>query len=242
MGQSSICESRSMIPLFLLLVVGAYLIGSVPTAYLVTKWRKGIDIRRFGSGNVGLSNAVATGSRWSSAVVVIFDLFKGMTLVFVARALDLEIYQQVSVGLAAISGHNWTIFLGFSGVRGALTTLGVVFALAPWLAVITIAFALVWVPFKQFALGVLIAGTLIPILSWFLNGPLQIDQSLSLTLGLAAITLLGITRRLTATRTEFWETVPVREILINRLLYDRDTSGREEWLNRTPPEMSSSKG
>lgn len=220
--------------LFPLLVVGAYLVGSVPTAYLVTKWQKGADIRRFGSGNVGVTNAIATGFHWSLVIVVIFDLFKGMAPVYIACVLDLEIYQQITVGLAAISGHNWTIFLDFNGGRGVLTTFAVVFALTPWLAVMAVFSALIWVPLKQFALGVLIGGILITTLSWFLSDPLQINQSMSLTIGLAAITLVGIVRRLTVPRTGFWETTPIKEIMINRFLYDRDTSDREAWLNRTP--------
>jgi glycerol-3-phosphate acyltransferase PlsY len=219
---------------FVLLIVGAYLLGSVPTAYLVAKWRRGIDIRRFGSGNVGASNVLAAGSRWSSLIVIAFDLFKGMAPVYVARAVDLQVYQQVVVGLAAIGGHNWTVFLRFSGGRGVLTTLGVLFALAPWLALALLAVAFAWLPFGQFALGTLIALVLLPVLSWFLSGVFNIEKSLSLSVGFAAILMLVVVRRLTAPRTEFWATVPRGEILVNRLLYDRDIRDRKAWLGRAP--------
>ncbi|OGO36725.1 MAG: hypothetical protein A2147_01150 [Chloroflexi bacterium RBG_16_57_8] len=229
-----------MIPQFLLLVFGAYLLGSVPTAYLVARWRRGIDIRRFGSGNVGLSNVVASGSRWSSVIVVVFDLLKGMSPVYVALAIHLQLYQQVVVGLAAISGHNWTVFLRFNGGRGILTTLGVLIALAPWLALFGAILSFAWLPFRQFALGNLIALVLLPLLSWFVSGLFRIEQTLVLTLGLVAILLLVVARRLTAPRTEFWATMPVGEILLCRLLFDRDIRDRKVWLARMPSRTSSS--
>jgi glycerol-3-phosphate acyltransferase PlsY len=221
-----------VIPQFLLLIVGAYLIGSIPTAYLVAKWTKGIDIRRFGSGNVGLSNVVASGSRWSSVIVVAIDFLKGMAPVLVARGVDLHLYQQIVIGLAAICGHNWTVFLHFSGGRGILTTLGVIFALAPWLAMAMLAVALAFLPFKQFAVGTLIALLLLPICSWFLSGVLGIDRSLTLTLGFVGIMVLAIVRRLTAPRTEFWGAFSLSEILVWRLLFDRDIKDRARWLSR----------
>ena len=194
--------------LFLAIMAGAYLLGSVPTAYLVARWRRGIDLRRFGSGNVGLSNVVASGSRWSSLIVMVFDLVKGLAPVYVARAAHLELYQQAIVGLAAICGHNWTVFLRFSGGRGILTALGVIFALAPWLALAMLAVALVGLPLRHFALSTLISVVLTPLSSWFLSDVFRIDRSLTLTFGLAGITLLAVTRRLTAPRTESLEDGP----------------------------------
>jgi len=229
-----------MILKFILLVIGAYLLGSVPTAYLVAKWRRGIDIRRFGSGNVGAANIVAAGSRWSSLIVIIFDLAKGMVPVYVARAIGLdETYQQVVVGLAAISGHNWPVFLRFSGGRGILTTLGVVFVLAPWLALALTVLAFAWLPFGQFSLGTLIALVLLPILAWFLSGTFGFEEPLTLTLGFAAILLLLVIRRLTAPRTELSATVSQGELMVNRLLFDRDIRDRKAWVRRVPPEMRS---
>jgi glycerol-3-phosphate acyltransferase PlsY len=217
---------------FVLLIIGAYLLGSVPTAYLVAKWRRGIDIRRFGSGNVGAANIVAAGSRWSSIIVIVFDLAKGFAPVYVARLINLEPYQQVTVGLAAISGHNWPVFLRFNGGRGILAALGVVFAFAPWLALVLTVVAFAWLPFGQFALGTLIALVLLPIFSWFLNKPFDVEQPLALTLGFVAILLLLIIRRLTAPRSSTG--VPAGELIVNRLLFDRDIRDRKAWVSRKP--------
>jgi glycerol-3-phosphate acyltransferase PlsY len=218
---------------FVLLIIGAYLLGSVPTAYLVAKWRRGIDIRRFGSGNVGAANIVAAGSRWSSIIVIVFDLAKGFAPVYVAKeVIGLQQYQQVIVGLLAIAGHNWPVFLRFNGGRGILAALGVVFALAPWLALVLTVVAFAWLPFGQFAFGTLLALLLLPILSWAIPGPFVGERSLVLTLGFAGILLIAVVRRLTAPRTSTG--VPAAELVVNRLLFDRDIRDRKAWVSRKP--------
>lgn len=219
---------------FVLLLLGSYLLGSVPAAYLATKWSRGIDIREYGSGNIGAANVLAVGSKWASLVVIIFDLGKGILPVYIARLLDLAVYQQVMIGLTTIIGHNWPVFLGFNGGRGLLTTLGVVFILAPWLALISAVIAFAWAPFKQLALGTLCAMILLPLFSWFLSEPLGIERALSLTLGFVAIFLLLVIRRLTAPKTSLTASVPPRQLLLNRLLFDRDIRDREAWIRRQP--------
>jgi glycerol-3-phosphate acyltransferase PlsY len=220
---------------FALLLLGGYLLGSVPAAYLAAKRSRGIDIRKYGSGNIGAANVLATGSKWASILVIIFDLGKGMVVVYIAKLIGLEVYQQVMIGIAAIVGHNWPVFLGFNGGRGLLTTLGVVFILAPWLALILAVIAFAWAPFKQLALGTLLAMLLLPIFSWFLSEPLGIKEVLPLTLGFVAIFLLLIIRRLTAPETPLTASVPTHQLLLNRLLFDRDLRDREAWLRRQPP-------
>ena len=224
--------------LFILLVLGAYLLGSVPTAYLIAKWSRGIDIRQYGSGNIGASNVLATVSKRWSIPVTIFDLTKGMLMVGVARLLGLDIVQQVAIGLAAIIGHNWSVFLRFSGGRGMFTSLGVILILSPKLGLVVLVLAYLFAPFRQLSLGVTIALISLPILSWFMNQPLGIEQPLPLTLGFVAILLLAVIRRLTAPRTSVSASVSPAELIINRLLFDRDIRDRKAWISRTPPEVS----
>jgi glycerol-3-phosphate acyltransferase PlsY len=221
---------------FVLLLAGGYLLGSVPAAYLAAKWSRGIDIRRHGSGNVGASNVLAAGARWTSIAVIIFDLGKGMLPVYIARFLGLPLYQQVIIGLATIIGHNWPVFLRFNGGRGLLTTLGVVFIFSPWLALILAVFSFAWTPFKQLALGTLIAMVLMPIFSWFLRGPLGIEGALTVTLGFVAIFILLVIRRLTAPKSQLAASVSRRELFLSRLLFDRDIREREAWVRRQHPE------
>ena len=218
----------------LLLILGAYLLGSIPSAYLAAKWARGIDIRQYGSGNSGVSNILTLGSKWWLIPVTVFDLGKGMLPVYLAQLIDLPLGQQVIIGLAAIAGHNWTIFLRFDGGRGILTTAGVIFILAPWLALVLTIITFAGLPFRQVALSTVIALTLSPIFSWFMSGPFGIEKSPFLTLGLVTILLLAVLRRLTAPRTTVTASVPSGELIINRLLFDRDIRDRKAWINRTP--------
>src|SRR3972149_4869729 len=122
--------------LIVTLIVCAYLFSSLPAAQIMAKVVKGVDLKQFGSGNVGASNLVRATSRRTAIPVIIFDFVKGLLAVLLAKWLGMDAYQQVGVGLAAIAGHNWPVFLGFSGGRGILTSLGVVAAFLPWAAVI----------------------------------------------------------------------------------------------------------
>ncbi len=230
-----------MVIKFILLVLGAYLLGSVPTAYLVAKWLRGIDIRRYGSGNIGASNVLTSISIWWSGPVAFFDLAKGAIVVWVAQLLGLDIAQQIAVGLAAIIGHNWPVFLRFSGGRGALTSLGASLMLAPKLGLTALVLAFLFAPFGQLSLGVFIASITLPILSWFLSQPLGIEGPLPLTLWFVAIFLLTTIRRLTVPRTPLTASVRRGELIVNRLLFDRDIRDKKAWISQTRPGVSPGK-
>lgn len=219
---------------FVLLILGAYLLGSVPAAYLVVKWSRGIDIRQYGSGNVGASNVIAIASKQWAVPVIVFDLGKGMVVVWVAQLVGLGIAQQVTVGLAAIVGHSWPVFLHFYGGRGALTFLGVLLMLVPWLGLILLTVALLFGVFRQMALGTIVALVALPILSWFLGEPLGIKEPLTVSLGFLAMFLVMVLRRLTAPRTSVTASVSLGQLLINRLFFDRDIRDREAWIHRAP--------
>ena len=224
---------------FILLVLGAYLLGSVPTAYLIAKWTRGIDIRQYGSGNVGATNVSAVVSKRWTVPVTLFDLGKGMLVFYLARLIGLEFYQQLLVGIAAIVGHNWPVFLNFSGGRGILTTVGIIFVLAPWLTLVMVIVAFLFAPFRQLPLGALLVLAAAPLCSWFLTQTFSIEQSLPLTLGFVAIFLLVIIRRLAVSRTQLSTSITTKELVINRLLFDRDIRDRKAWMKRTPPKANS---
>jgi len=229
---------------FGLLTLGAYLLGSVPAAYLAARWFRGIDIRQFGTGNVGASNLLRLTSKRIAIPVIIFDVGKGMAMVGAAQLVGLDITQQVTVGLAAIIGHNWPVFLRFNGGRGILTTLGVVFILVPrpWLGLIVLVIAYGLAPFRQLALGTIIAVASLPVFSWFLPQLFGIEKPLPITLGFVAIFLLAVIRRLTAPRTIFTASVTPRQLFVNRLLFDRDIRDRKTWMNRRLPEQQGKQG
>ncbi len=224
---------------FILLILGAYLLGSVPAAYLVARWSRGIDIRQYGSGNVGAANLLMVTSKWLAVLVILFDFGKGVVVIWVAQLLGLGIVPQVAVGLAAIIGHNWPVFLRFNGGRGNLTTLGVVAILVPWLALVILAIAFSLAPFRQLALGVFLGIVSLPIASWFFSQILGIADKLSVALGFLAMLLIVIIRRLAAPRTSVTASVSRRQLLVNRLLFDRDIRDREAWIHRAPLETTS---
>lgn len=125
----------------ILAITVSYLIGSIPTAYLFGRLLKGMDIRKFGSGNVGATNAFRVLGVGIGITVLILDMFKGFLVVFFLGNFILSQTIPFSaetlrliLGLSCIAGHNWTIFLGFKGGKGIATTLGVLIALASKIA------------------------------------------------------------------------------------------------------------
>ncbi len=222
---------------FGLLIMAAYLLGSVPSSYLAAKWSRGIDIRKYGSGNVGASNLLSATSRRVAAPVVVFDWLKGWIVVWAAWRLGLGITEQVVVGLVAISGHNWPVFLRFRGGRGVITTMGVAFIipllnnLVSWGAVILIAVilnAVVWVSslFKRGSLGVFIAAAGLPLVSWVFAA------SLPCTLGCFGMFLILVIRRLTAPQPVTISSMSRKQVLLNRLFFDRDIREKAAWMSR----------
>lgn len=128
----------------------SYLIGSIPIAYIFGRLLKGIDIRKFGSGNVGATNALRVLGKPAGIAVLVLDILKGFVAVFflgniiAARITGIsDITARVLLGFCCICGHNWTIFLRFKGGKGMATTLGVLLGLAVKAAGIKVVFALV---------------------------------------------------------------------------------------------------
>jgi len=214
------------------LTLGAYFLGSVPAAYLAARWSRGIDIRQHGDGNVGSTNLMRLTSRRIAIPVVIFDLGKGALMVWTAQLLGLGITQQITVGLAAVIGHNWPVFLRFNGGKGIFTSLGVISILVPWLGLIILGIAYGLAPFHQLAVGVFLALIFAPVAAWFLSQPLDVTDKLPIALGFMAILLIAIIRRLTTQRSIFTTSVTRRQLLVNRLLFDRDIRDRKAWIQQ----------
>jgi glycerol-3-phosphate acyltransferase PlsY len=114
----------------------SYLIGAIPTGYIVGRAVKGIDIRKQGSGNVGATNVFrVVGKEWGLGVLG-FDILKGFLAVSVlapdfSTSFLSPFLNSLLLGMAAIAGHTWTVWLGFRGGKGVATSLGVFLALAP---------------------------------------------------------------------------------------------------------------
>ncbi|MEE9199220.1 MAG: glycerol-3-phosphate 1-O-acyltransferase PlsY, partial [Dehalococcoidia bacterium] len=117
--------------MFLALLATAYLLGSIPTGPALVKLVKRVDLRDYGSGNTGAANVLRVAGPKLAAAVVAADLLKGFIPVAAARLLLSSTLAPPLVGLAATSGHVWSLFLGFKGGKGVLTALGGLVALAP---------------------------------------------------------------------------------------------------------------
>jgi glycerol-3-phosphate acyltransferase PlsY len=131
----------------------SYLIGSIPTGYIFGRLLKGIDIRRFGSGNIGATNVLRVLGKWPGITVLILDVLKGLLPIIIlgdfilSRTTIPAELLYISLGISCIVGHNWTVFLGFKGGKGIATTLGVLFGFAlkiPGLNLILCLLILTW--------------------------------------------------------------------------------------------------
>ena len=116
-----------------MLAIGvAYLLGSIPSAYLIGRWFKGLDLREAGDGRMGAALTYRRVGLIGSIVVSSMDVGKGVAAVLLAKVLGLPLAVMVIAGFAAVAGHNWSLFLRFKGGKGALTTYGVLLALMFW--------------------------------------------------------------------------------------------------------------
>lgn len=120
---------------YLASVVIGYLLGAIPTGLIVGKVLRGVDLRDYGSGKTGATNALRTLGKVPAALVVTFDFAKGMLAVVIAYLLAGTVAAQCLAGLAAAAGHNWPVYAGFRGGRGVLVSFGV-FCILCWPAAI----------------------------------------------------------------------------------------------------------
>jgi len=154
-------------------IVIGYLLGSIPTAYLVTRLVKGKDIRQLGGGNVGGLNVFREVGRWPALAVGIVDLGKGAAAVAIAYwLLGVPQLFVLLAGLAAVVGHNWMVWLKFSGGKGMGATMGALAVILPvygyWQGMV-IFLGVILIPFiitRNVALSMGIGLLLLPLITW----------------------------------------------------------------------------
>ena len=157
-------------------IVIGYLLGSIPSAYIATRLAKGKDIRQMGRGNVGTLNTIRRVGAGAGLAVGLTDIGKGAAAIAVAQwLLDVPLPFILLTGLAAVAGHNWSIFLKFTGGKGTATTLGILAILMP--RELLIVFAIVLIPLiitRNAALSIAIGLISLPVSTWLLekSGPL----------------------------------------------------------------------
>jgi len=166
-------------------VIG-YLLGSIPAAYIMAKWRKGIDIREVGVGNMGAGNVIREVGLVEGAVVAVADIGKGAAAIAVAQFL-LGVSQAwvLGAGLAAIMGHSFPIYIGFRGGQGVATVIGIFSVLAPLATLITLVpLGAVLLISRNIFASTLVMGPLLPLVVWLVEG--------STTLTLYALGIVGL--------------------------------------------------
>ena len=117
-----------------LALVACYLLGAIPFGVIVGKVTRGIDIRDFGSGNIGFTNVLRTLGPGPGLVVFIGDTGKGLVAIELCRRLGMSDYLIVAGGLLSLLGHSFSVFLKFGGGRAVATSLGVMVGLTPVIA------------------------------------------------------------------------------------------------------------
>lgn len=165
------------------LIVIAYLIGSIPTALIISKSFFGIDIRDYGSGNMGATNTFRVlGSKYGT-IVMIFDIAKGMLAVALYNFLPHYLHNDwdktnlmVGLGLASVLGHIFPIFAQFKGGKGVATLFGMILAVQPVIAISCVSvFLLVLFLTRYVSLSSILAGLSLPIcVLWIWNDDVTI--------------------------------------------------------------------
>ncbi len=157
---------------FVALVVGAYLFGSLSPSVFLGRLVKGVDVREHGSGNAGTTNAFRVLGKPLGVMVLIGDLLKGFLPALLATHVAGPV-TVVFVAIAAIIGHNWSVFLRGKGGKGVATSAGTILAMMPLIvAALTATFLVVLAATSTVSLGSLTAALLFPILTVATGRPL----------------------------------------------------------------------
>ena len=193
---------------YILIALGAYLLGSVPFGFLAAK-AKGIDIRSVGSGNIGATNAMRVLGKPTGIFVLLMDALKGylacallaplvynwfaphasgLAVDFQNAPADLQVRLRVIAGICAVLGHNYTCWLKFKGGKGIATTAGVYLALAPWPLLIAFGvFILAVIITRYVSVGSISAAVALPAAVWATPPHLVFLGTVTTALGALAI-------------------------------------------------------
>lgn len=157
---------------FLLCFVLGHVCGSVPSGLWLVQAFHGIDIRNYGSKNIGTTNVFRTVGPKTAVLVLIADAFKGILAVGIMSYLFHNPLLDVITALGALLGHNYSLFLGFKGGKGVATALGLLIFMMPKVAVASFGIWLVCVLLTRYvSLGSIMAAIFTPPLAWYLGYP-----------------------------------------------------------------------
>jgi len=215
-----------------------YLCGSVSFAYLAGRLLRGIDLRRYGSHTLGGSNVGQHISRLWMIVVGLLDVSKAALPTWLALHLGLGLATALAAGVAAILGHNWSLFIGFKGGRGISTCLGVLLVAFPWGVAWILGFMAIGFVLKLLAIFALFGFLTLPFLAQEMSQPPEI------VMACAAMLLITIIKRLEGNREPLPAGRERRAALARRLFLDRDIASGKAWVEQQalPDSPSGSQG
>lgn len=211
----------------IVLIVASYLWGSIPPSYIVARFKKGIDLRRYGTGTVGSSNVgKQLGIAWMFAVGAL-DLLKGMLPPVLGQAWGFDLGIAVLASLGTVIGHNWSVYLGFKGGRGIGTTVGMLLAWDMWLAIVLLFALTVGLIIKQgapsTAVGLILLAPIAAIT----------DDAANMVWGCTFLAIIIFAKRLEANRLPLPQNAKEkRAVLWRRLWLDRDIASDQAWQER----------
>ena len=159
-----------MLPEIVSILVG-YMLGSIPTAFVVAKLRKGIDIREVGRGNMGAANVMRAIGLWEGFIVAVVDLGKGAAAIIIGQVLGVSQPWLLGAGGAALLGHSFPVYIGFRGGQGVATVIGVVLVLSPVVAGICCGIiGVTWLLVRHIFAAIAITAPFFPLIMWLVEG------------------------------------------------------------------------
>jgi glycerol-3-phosphate acyltransferase PlsY len=186
----------------ILVIVIAYLLGSIPFGYLIVRKRIGADIRETGSGGTGATNVSRRAGKAAGVLTLLLDAAKGSVAVLIAKAASGDDWVVAVAAIAALVGHIFPLWLGFRGGKGVATGVGMFLVLAPVaLLCASVIFIAIVVTTRYVSLGSIIAAVLIPVFVWLLSGSQPVLLAAILAAALIVFAHRGNIKRL-ASRTE----------------------------------------
>jgi len=207
------------------IVAGSYLTGAIPVAYVTGRLLRGIDIREHGSKNAGASNVFQSVSRAAVVPVGLAEIAQGLAGPAFARSAGESDGVQALAGLASIAAHNWSPFLGFSGGRGVAHAIGFMLAVSKPALAAFIVISLIGVRLRRIPQFVGFGIIAAPFVARAAGQPRETVA------GMAGMAGLIFAKRLLGNEPPP-EGANAGRVLLNRLLYDRDTSERDAWVRR----------
>ncbi|NLH46657.1 MAG: glycerol-3-phosphate 1-O-acyltransferase PlsY [Acholeplasmataceae bacterium] len=164
-----------MLTIALSIIIG-YIFGSIPSGLVLVKMVCGIDIREYGSKNIGTTNVFRTVGGRMASIVLIADVVKGILAVLLVRYLfESSLHLELLTAIASLLGHNYSVFLGFKGGRGVATGLGLILLFMPDVCIFSFTVWLVIVFVTRYvSLGSIVGAFITPIVAYYRGYPIEL--------------------------------------------------------------------